>query len=93
MDINWSNFSTLDSQQNSTTTNWTNDTSRALFDEAPKLTQSASVKAAVLCAMAALSLIGNSVTLISIAVNKKGNSSSLYSLLKQVNYCINSQYA
>lgn len=56
----------------------------SLLEEAPTLTTSASVKATVLCVMAVASLIGNLATLISIAVSKKGTSSSLYTLLFQV---------
>ncbi|XP_046458101.1 gonadotropin-releasing hormone receptor-like isoform X1 [Daphnia pulex] len=56
----------------------------SLLEEAPTLTTSASVKATVLCVMAVASLIGNLATLISIAVSKKGTSSSLYTLLFQL---------
>lgn len=58
----------------------------SLLEEAPTLTTSASIKATVLCVMAVASLIGNLATLISIAVSKKGTSSSLYTLLFQVYY-------
>lgn len=61
-----------------------NQSNNSSLDEAPTLTTSASIKAAVLCVMAAASLIGNLATLISIAVTKKGTSSSLYTLLFQV---------
>ena len=60
------------------------DNSSLLLEEAPTLTTSASIKATVLCVMAVASLIGNLATLISIAVSKKGTSSSLYTLLFQV---------
>lgn len=60
------------------------DNSSLLLEEAPTLTTSASIKAAVLSVMAAASLVGNMATLISIAVNKKGTNSSLYTLLFQV---------
>ena len=73
--------------------------SSSLLEEAPKLTTSASIRAAVLCVMAAASLIGNLSTLISIAVTKKGTSSSLYTLLSQVSllfrcllYIVESQF-
>nr|CAH0110801.1 unnamed protein product [Daphnia galeata] len=56
----------------------------SLLEEAPTLTTSASIKATVLCVMAVASLIGNLATLISIAVSKKGTSSSLYTLLFQL---------
>lgn len=56
----------------------------SILEDAPTLTTSASIKAGVLCAMAAIALIGNLATLISIALTKRGTSSSLYTLLFQV---------
>ncbi len=58
----------------------------SILEDAPTLTTSASIKAGVLCAMAAIALIGNLATLISIALTKRGTSSSLYTLLFQVIY-------
>lgn len=62
-----------------------------MLNEAPTLTVRASIKAAILAVMAGASLIANSTTLISIAVNRRHKNSTvgsntLYTLLFQVVY-------
>lgn len=64
-----------------------NGTTTFELEEAPTLTSRASIKAAILTVMAGISLLANTTTLCSIAINRrnnKGSTSTLYTLLFQV---------